>query len=106
MRLFKSSAHHTIDIIIFIHSNGLMIVKSLSFKDFSKLSLVTGGFLYLGSLVLEPDFDLIILKTKFSCKISPSLFGEIAVGIEFVLEPLKLFAGEGCSWSLISCGLR
>lgn len=82
-----------------------MVVKSLGFQDFSQLSLVAFGFLYLCSFVLEPNFDLIILKSQLLGKISSSLLGKVTVGIELILEPVELLTGEGCSGSLVCRGL-
>jgi len=98
-------AHHAVDIIVFIYSYGLMVVKSLGFQDFSQLSLVACGFLYLRSFVLEPNLNLIVLKTEFRGQISSSLLGEVTVGIELVLEPVELLTGECCSRSLVCRGL-
>ena len=61
-----------------------MIVQTLGIQHLGQLSLVPRTLLELGSLVLKPDLDLILIKPQLSAEMLPSLLSEVSVGLELV----------------------
>ena len=78
-----------------------MIVKSLSLQHFSQLPLLSCRLLQLGSLVLEPDLELVLTEPQLSTEILPSLLGQVSVGGELLPQPLQLLRGEGGPGSFV-----
>ena len=78
-----------------------MIVKSLSLQHFGQLPLLSCRLLQLGSLVLEPDLELVLTETQLSTEILPSLLCQVTVGGELLPQPLELLGGEGSPGSFV-----
>jgi len=67
-----------------------VIVETLGIQHLGQLALVPRALLQLGSLVLEPDLDLILIEPQFSAEMLPPLLCEISVGLELVSQLLEL----------------
>ena len=72
-----------------------MVVETLGHQLERQRVLLTGGFLDFGSLVLEPDFDLILVQLKLARKILAPFLRQVSVLGELVLQTRQLFGGEG-----------
>ena len=79
-----------------------MIVDALLSKSCCQGSLLLAVLLDLGSLVLEPDLQLVLIQSKLRTQVPPPLLGQILVGKKLLLKSLKLLGVEGCSWFLLS----
>ena len=71
-----------------------MIVKSLSLQHLSQLPFLSCGLLQLGSLILEPDLQLVLAQSQLSTEILPSLLCQVSVGCELLPQSLQLLRGE------------
>ena len=56
-----------------------MIVDSLLGQGLGEAAFLVGGLLDLGSLVLEPDLQLVLGEAELDTKVPPPLLGEISV---------------------------
>ena len=79
-----------------------MIVESLRLQHLGQFPLLPRTLLQLGSLVLEPDLQLVLIQSKLRTQVPPPLFSQILVGKKLLLKSLKLLGVEGCSWFLLS----
>lgn len=78
-----------------------MVIKSLSHELEGQAVLVAGGLFNFGPLVLEPDFDLGLVKVEFlSQRLSP-LLRDVPVGLELGFQSLQLLGSEGRSGSFV-----
>ena len=78
-----------------------MIVEPLLLQQLGQISLTASGLFQLGSLVLKPYFDLIIIKAQLRGQ-SPSPFlRQVSVGVKLVLESVELIRAEGCPRPLV-----
>lgn len=94
---------HAIEL-LFVKSNGGVVVEALLSQHLGQLALVASRLLQLGTLVLEPDLDLSLVEPQLRGQALPALLVEIAVGIKLLLEPAQLFGGEGSAWPLLVIG--
>ena len=78
-----------------------MVVQSLRLQHLGEFSLLPSRLLQLGSLILEPDLQLVLAQTQFRTEILPPLLGQVSVGGELLSQPLQLIGGEGCPGSLV-----
>ena len=62
-----------------------MVVESLSHQHLGQLPLLACALLDLGSLVLEPDLDLVLVEVKLEGQVLPPFFGEVPVVLELAL---------------------
>ena len=91
---------HPGHLIIFIN-NCLMIVESLSIQHLGQFPLLPRTLLQLGSLVLEPDLDLILVQPQLSAQVSPPLLGQVSVCLELLSQLVELVRAEGSPGSLV-----
>ena len=87
--------------VLFINGHCVVIVQSLSLQHLGQLSLLSSRLLQLGSLVLEPDLELVLTEPQLSTEILPSLLGQVSVGSELLPQPLQLLRGEGSPGSFV-----
>ena len=80
--------------LLFINGHCVVIVKSLSLQHLSQLPFLSCGLLQLGSLVLEPDLQLVLAQSQLSTEILPSLLCQVPVGCELLPQSLQLLRGE------------
>ena len=73
-------------VVIFIDGYGRMVVKSLGHEHLSQFTFLSRAFLDFGPLVLEPDFDLVLIQAQFGGQISSPLLSQISVIFEFFLQ--------------------
>jgi len=99
--------------VLFINGHCVVIVQSLSLQHLGQLSLLSSRLLQLGSLVLEPDLELVLTESELSTEILPPLLCQVSVGCELMSKPLELVRCEGCPRSLVvragcprGCGRR
>ena len=78
-----------------------MVVQTLLLQESGQVAFVPVGLFQLGSLVLEPDLDLVVIQAELPGQGSPSLLSQISVGVELVLQPVELVRGEGRPRSLV-----
>ena len=78
-----------------------MVVQTLLLQEPGQVAFVAVGLFQLGSLVLEPDLDLIVIQPQLLGQSPPSLLSQISVGVELVLQPGELVRGEGRPRSLV-----
>ena len=78
-----------------------MVVQTLLLQESGQVPFVPVGLFQLGSLVLEPDLDLVVIQAELPGQGSPSLLSQISVGVELVLQPVELVRGEGRPRSLV-----
>ena len=64
---------------LLVVDDGLVVVKALRLEHLGKVALVTRRLLQLGSLVLEPDLQLVLGEAELDTKVPPPLLGEISV---------------------------
>jgi len=78
-----------------------VIVQSLCHQLHSKRIRHTARFLQLGTLVLEPDFDLRLVKTELCGEPLSTFFGEVATGVELSPQHGQLVSVERRPRSLV-----
>ena len=78
-----------------------MIVKALSVQHLGQLPLLSVALLQLGSLVLEPDLDLILVKAELPREVTSPLLGQVSVGLELLPQFVELLRAEGSPGSLL-----
>jgi len=78
-----------------------VIVKSLGHQFKCQWVRHAARFLQLGSLILEPDFDLRLVKAEFGSKPLTTFFGEVAAGVELSPEHGQLVPVERCPRPLV-----
>ena len=86
---------------VLVHHHGLVVVQPLLLQQLRQVALAAAGLLQLGSLVLEPDLDLVVVESELGGEGAAPLLRQVAVGVELVLEPVELVAGEGRPGSLV-----
>ena len=79
----------------------LVFVNALLGQGLCQCSLLVTSLLDLCSLVLEPYFQLSLVKTKLRAEILPPLLGQVLAGQELPLQPLLLLRIEGGPWLLL-----
>ena len=67
-----------------------MIIESLGSQHLSKLTPLSSALLDLGPLVLEPDFDLVLVQAQLVGQVFSPLLREVSVLLKFPLEPRQL----------------
>ena len=90
----------------FINRHGLVVVKSLRLQHLGQLALLPGRLLQLGSLVLEPDLQLVLAEAELRAEVLPPLLGEVSVGRELLPQPLELLGSEGGPRPLVVTAAR
>ena len=78
-----------------------MIVDALLSKSCCQGSLLLAVLLDLGSLVLEPDLQLVLAQTQLRTEILPSFLCQVSVSSELLSQPLQLVRSKGRPWSLV-----
>ena len=78
-----------------------MVVQPLLLQQLRQVALAAAGLLQLGSLVLEPDLDLIVVESELGGEGAAPLLRQVAVGVELVLQPVELVRGEGSPGPLV-----
>lgn len=63
-----------------------MVVETLSHQLQRQWILLSGGFLDFGSLVLEPDFNLVLVELQLVGQLLATLLVQVAVLGEFVFQ--------------------
>ena len=71
-----------------------MVIETLSHQLQGQRVLVTGGLLDLSALVLEPDFDLILVQLQLVGQFLSPFLVQVAVLGEFRFEPRQLLRRE------------
>ena len=87
--------------IFLINGDSGVVVESLGHELQGQWVLVPGGFLDLGPLVLEPDFDLIFVELQLVGQLLAPLLVEVAVLGEFGFEAGQLLRRERRARSLL-----
>jgi len=78
-----------------------VIVKSLRHQFKCQWVRHAARFLQLGTLILEPDFDLRLVKAEFCGEPLAPFLGEVAAGVELSPEHGQLVAVERCPRPLV-----
>ena len=78
-----------------------MVVEALGVQHLGQLPLLPVALLELGSLVLEPDLDLILVQPQLSAQVSPPLLGQVSVCLELLSQLVELVGAEGSPGSLV-----
>lgn len=78
-----------------------MVVQSLGHEVQGQCVLVAGGFLDLGTLVLEPDLDLRLVQAELLRERLAPLLRDVAIRLELALESLQLLGREGRARPLV-----
>ena len=86
---------------VLVEYHGLVVVQTLLLQEPGQVAFVPVGLFQLGSLVLEPDLDLIVIQAELLSQGPPSFLSQISVGVELVLQPVELVRGEGRPGSLV-----
>ena len=101
MRVCSEDAGH---LLLLVQGDRLVVVETLGVQHLGQLALLPGRLLQLGSLVLEPDLDLILVEAELPGQVPPPLLGEVSVGLELVSQLLKLLGAEGGPGPLLVLG--
>ena len=78
-----------------------MIVETLGLQHLGQLPPPSLRLLELGSLVLEPDLDLILVKAELPREVTSPLLGQVSVGLELLPQFVELLRAEGSPGSLL-----
>ena len=78
-----------------------MIVESLGHEFKCQWIRHPARFLQLGALILEPDFDLRLVKAELRGEPLTTFFGKVAAGVELLPEDGQLVAVERCPRPLV-----
>ena len=81
-----------------------MVVEALGHQLDGERIFLAAGLLDLGALVLEPDFDLLLVEAELLGELLPARLREVSVLGELALEPGELFPAEGCPRPLLVWG--
>lgn len=81
-------------LVFVLDRGGRVIVQSLGHEVQRQAVLDAGGFLDLGTLVLEPDLDLGLVQAELLGQGLSPLLRDIAVCLELRLESLQLLGRE------------
>ena len=79
-----------------------MVVESLRRQHLRQLPLLPAALLQLGTLVLEPDLDLVLVQPQRLGQVAPALLRQVAILLELALQPGQLLRGEGRARPLLA----
>ena len=81
MRVCSEDAGH---LLLLVQGDRLVVVETLGVQHLGQLALLPGRLLQLGSLVLEPDLQLVLAEAELRAEVLPPLLGEVSVGRELL----------------------